>query len=236
MKKRIEKFIAKNGLSPKNILYIIRDQSKTCIHMAGGKEVSTYFSMKNLLSVLGDADIISINKGVAISCKEIVSIENGVYTMSDGMKLRGRVRTPGEHKRNNALVTAMRVSDHGTADITPENIVTSFSVLDNLPLAFGVFEIISDENGVPCDMVFRYLNNHMAILSGKDIEMCHGRSFYEVFGGNDKEWLQINADVAATGEQRVVKKYSSELSQHLSLFYFSPIPGFSACAFVLNES
>ncbi len=234
MKKRIEKFIAKNGISVKNILYIVRDQSKTCIHMAGGKEVSTYFSMKNLLSVLGNADIIGINKGVAISCTEIASIENGVYTMSDGAVFKGRVRTPGEHKRNGALVTAMKVGDPETADLTPENIGGSFSVLDNLPLAFGVFEVIMDEAGQPCDIVFRYLNVCMADLAGRTVVECRDRSFYEVFGGNDREWLRINSDVATTGEPRVVKKYSSEAGRHLSMYYYSPLRGFSACAFVTD--
>lgn len=236
MKKRIEKFIAKSGISQKNILYIVRDQNKTCIHMTGGKVVSTYFSMKNLLSAMDSADMMNINKGVSISCAEIVSIENGVYTMSDGTVFRGRVRTPGEHKRNGALVTAMKAGDPVTAHITPENVWQNFSVLDDLPLPFGVFEVVSDKNGEPSDMVFRYLNSQMAALGGRTVAECRDRSFYEVFGGNDKEWLKINAAVALTGEPRVVKKYSSEIGRQLSLYYFSPLRGFCACAFVSGVS
>jgi len=229
---RIKRFITKKGISAKNILYILRDNGKTAINTTDGRIIATYFSMKNILSVLGSDDIFCINKGVAISKTKVVSIKNGIYTMSDGMSFAGRVRTPGEHKRNGAIVSSINAPIGDVSDLTPKNIVQRFSVLDTCPLPVGVFEIVYSDDDVPADMVFRYLNRQMAHLADSTVVDSRDKSFFHVFSSNDKGWLEINAEVSDSGEPRSVTRFSPEVGRDLSLYYFSPLPGYSACILV----
>ena len=187
--------------------------------------------MKNVISVLDSDDILSINKGVSISKTKIVSIKNGIYTMSDGTVFTGRVRTPGEHKRNGIMVSSLNTGND-FSDLTPANLVQRFSVLDTCPLPVGVFELICDEGGKAVDMVFRYLNRKMAQLADSTVVDSRDRSFFHVFSSNDKGWLEINADVSASGESRSVTRFSPEVGRELSLYYFSPLSGYSACILV----
>ena len=105
--------------------------------------------------------------------------------MYDGMSFTGRVRTPGEHKKNGIAVSGMNTADSSFSDLTPLNIVQRFSVMDTCPLPIGVFELIYDDNGAPVDMVFRYLNRKMAQLADSTVADSRDRSFFQVFSSND---------------------------------------------------
>ena len=236
MKKRIERFIRKHGICPTDILYIIRSEKKTCIHMAGGRVFETYFSLKNLLSVFGEDTLVCINKGVAVSCTQVESIEDGIYIMSDGKQLRGRVRTPGQHKRNLALVTLLAANEPAESDgdepLTPLCIEKRFSILDDLPIPFVIFEGVYDDDGVPKDIVFRYLNHKMTELVEKTPEEVLGRSFYDVFENGDPLWLEIDAGITSGEKSRSVQRFSPEVGRYLSVYHYRPLPGFIACALI----
>ena len=234
MNDRITRFIARYSITPDNVMYIVRSESKTCIHLTNGAIIETYFSVKNILSELNTNNIICINKGTAVSCANISSIKSGIYTMSDGAAFKGRVRTPGEHKRNCAKIgSAPLARANDVLALTSDNIPEKFSIIDDLPLPFAVFEITLNDNGTPADMIFRYLNDAMADLVDSSVEETLGKSFYDVFENGDKKWMEINADISLKpGDGKSLRRFSPEIGRYLSIYYYCPLTGFSACAIV----
>ena len=55
------------------------------------------------------------------------------------------------------------------------------SLLDDMPLAFCVIELVFNKDGRGVDFIFRYCNAEMANVEGVPVEEMLDRSFYEVF-------------------------------------------------------
>ena len=55
------------------------------------------------------------------------------------------------------------------------------SILDDMPVAYCVIELVFDADGHGVDFVFRYCNKHMAVVEGIPVEEMLNRSFHEVF-------------------------------------------------------
>lgn len=132
---------------------------------------------------------------------------------------------------------AQRDSFHKSAaaaiqEINRMQLREQFHVLDNMPLAFCVIELVFDKDGKGADFIFRYCNKEMEKLEGKPLLELMNRSFYDIFKNADRKWLIYYADVALNGVQRIVHKYSPEIDKHLTVYCFQPIPGFCACTLV----
>ncbi len=236
MKNKIENFMSRNDIDTERIMYIIREESKTCIYISDGRRIESYFSIKRLTEVIGNSRFVTVNKGVLVSLNFVSNISDGNYEMTDGKILKGRVRTPGEHKRNKIIVRSLESvggipSELVNDRFTEEQIEEKFSILDDLPLPFAVFEI-KYEKEKPVDIFFKYLNKKMAEMAESTVEATRGRSFYDVFENGDRKWIEINEEVVVTGEARAVRRFSPEVGKYLSLYYFSPISGYCACVVV----
>lgn len=107
-----------------------------------------------------------------------------------------------------------------------------FAVLDNMPLAFCVIELVFNEDNAGVDFIFRYCNKQMEIVEGKSINEMLNHSFYKVFPHADKKWLVAYSEVAVTGKSTTFKDYSPEIDKDLLIMCFQPVEGFCAC--VLN--
>ena len=109
------------------------------------------------------------------------------------------------------------------------DIVQDFSILDNMPIAFCVIELIFNNDGHGIDFVFRYCNNEMAVIEGKTIEEMMNHSFFSVFPNADKKWLVAYTDVAVNGSSRYIRDYSPEINKEIFVRCFQPLEGFCAC-------
>ena len=103
------------------------------------------------------------------------------------------------------------------------------NLLDDMPLAFCIIELVFNEDGHGVDFIFRYCNAEMATIEGVPVEEMLGRSFYEVFPNGDKKWLVSYADVALNGTKHILHDYSPEVDKCLTIHCYQPEPGYCAC-------
>lgn len=174
----------KHDLCAENILYIYRKDRKTVIQRTDGAEFALFVPVHSILSALPDKNFLSISKGIVVCRSHIVNISNdGVYTMSDGRTFQGRKRDMSSHRRLRAEIGLTNTKHR------PLSMLEKCSLLDNMPLAFCVIELVFNEDGHGVDFIFRYCNAEMANVEGVPVEEMLNRSFYKVFPNGDKKWL-----------------------------------------------
>ncbi len=228
MEDKISRFLIKNGIQPTDIKYLIREDGKTCIHLLNGRVIRTYIPAKDILKQLPEGDFLNICKGIIVAKSQIDHIDNFTYYMKDGTTLEGRHRTPAAHKRLNH-----QLHDHdGLPNTASENMFQNFSILDNMPLAFCVIELIINADGAGVDFVFRYCNKQMEVVEGKKIPEMLNKSFFKVFPNADKKWLVAYTDVAVNGGVRHILDYSPEIGKDLYVTCFQPKDGYCACVLI----
>ena len=166
----------------------------------------------------------SISKGIVVCRSHIVDIsKDGVYTMSDGRTFQGRKRGLSSHRRLRTEI--------GLAGTKPQplSMLEKCSLLDDMPLAFCVIELVFNAEGHGVDFIFRYCNAEMANVEGVPVEEMLDRSFYEVFPDGDRKWLVSCADTALNGSCHTLRDYSRELEQNLTIHCYQPESGYCAC-------
>lgn len=231
MTERILKFLKKNHISMEDIKYITRSEGKTCVHLINGRTVQTFITVKDFLETLAPYDYISINKGTIVSKIQIDYIEDGIYHMLDGIELVGRRRTMNAHRVLNENLHAGISSS-----LLPSDVRNRFAILDEMPVAFCVIELVFDKNGSGIDFIFRYCNKEMEVLEGMTIDKMLNRSFYRIFPNADKKWLAAYTDVALNGNHRHLRDYSPEIDKEIFIQCFQPLDGFCACLLTPVES
>lgn len=170
----------KHGLCAENILYIYRKDRKTVIQRTDGAEFALFVPVHSVLSTLPEKNFLSISKGIVVCRSHIVNISNdGVYTMSDGRTFQGRKRDMSSHRRLRAEIELTNTKHR------PLSMLEKCSLLDNMPLAFCVIELVFNEDGCGVDFIFRYCNAEMATVEGVPVEEMLNRSFYRVFPNGD---------------------------------------------------
>ena len=217
-------YFQKHGLCAGNILYIYRKDRRTVIQRTDGEEFALYVPIHDVLSALPESEFLNISKGTVVRRSHIVNIgSDGVYTMSDGRSFQGRKRGLSSHRRLRAEI--------GLADTQPRplSMLEKCSLLDNMPLAFCVIELVFNEDGRGVDFIFRYCNAEMVNVEGIPVEKMLNRSFYEIFPNGDKKWLVSYADVALNGTKHTLHDFSPEINKNLIINCYQPEPGYCAC-------
>ena len=149
----------KHDLCAENILYIYRKDRKTVIQRTDGAEFALFVPVHSILSALPEKNFLSISKGIVVCRSHIVNISNdGVYTMSDGRTFQGRKRDMSSHRRLRAEIGLTNTKHR------PLSMLEKCSLLDNMPLAFCVIELVFNEDGHGVDFIFRYCNAEMATV------------------------------------------------------------------------
>lgn len=233
MDEKAKNFFAKKNIPFQDIIYFVRKNHKTELHLTNGNIIITYLPIKVLLSVIPDGIFISINKGVVVGKNHITHIVNNVYTMIDGVNFVGRVRTPGRHLLNKyELMSSSNTLKSSKLNGTFDDVADKFAVLDNLPIAFALIELVFDQEGRGMDFVFRYCNKELTTLTQLPLASFLNKSFYEVFKNADKKWLITYADVAMNGQSRVINSYSQELDCNVNVYCYQPATNYCACAVI----
>lgn len=216
-----KRFLEKSRVNFSKIMYIKREQGKTVIYMEDGDKIETFHTLKGIVECLPETDFEIVNKGIAIAYKYVSKVQDNTYVMMDQAILTGRVRATRQQYNR-----ACKVKN------SDSNNWNEFEMLDKLPLAFCIIELVFDENGRGMDFIFRYCNQEMEMLEGKKIEEMINKSFYEVFENGDKKWLVAYADVALNGVQRVIESYSPEIGANLRIYCYQPKLNYCACALI----
>ena len=233
MDNKVNRFFKVNNINTDDIKYVIHENKKTAVFLIEGKSIETWIPMKDIYENLPKNDFLNIQKGILVNAKQIVNISyNGIYTMTDGHTFQGRKRGLSEHRKIRkklGLASSVLSSDDY---IPPLGLLEKCTLLDKMPIAFCVIELVFDEKGHGVDFVFRYCNEMMADVEGMPVSEMINRSFYEVFENGDKKWLVTYADVALNGNKRILTDYSPEIDKHLTIYCYQPIPGYCACILI----
>ncbi len=220
-------YFEKHHLKPEEILYIYHKDRKTVICPDHSEEIELYVPVRRVLDILPKDDFLNINKGVVVRRDRIVDIsKDGVYTMLDGRTFQGRRRNLSTHRR---LGKELELYDSTSGYTLPLSLLEKCTLLDDMPIAYCIIELVFNEEGHGIDFIFRYCNAQMAVIEGVPVEEMINRSFYEIFRNGDKKWLVAYADVALNGTQRTLHDYSPEIDKNLTITCYQPEPGFCAC-------
>ena len=224
-------YFQKHDLCAENILYIYRKDRKTVIQRTDGEEFALFIPVHSILSALPESEFLSISKGIVVCRSHIVDIsKDGVYTMSDGRTFQGRKRGLSSHRRLRTEIGLAGTKPH------PLSILEKCSLLDDMPLAYCIIELVFNAEGHGVDFIFRYCNAEMAVMEGVPVEEMLNRSFYEVFRNGDKKWLVAYADVALNGTKRILHDYSPEIDKYLTIHCYQPEPGYCACVLQVTDA
>lgn len=233
MRYNVLHFFERKNIDIANILYLTRQNPHTKITFFDGKEILTEIPVKEIAIYLPDEEFVNITKGVLLRKSQIVNISgDGLYTMTDGSVFQGRKRNISQHKQLRQALGLSKEQDAKAEKMIPFELLEKCSILNDMPLAFCVIELVFDANGRGVDFVFRYCNEEMAVVEGIPVSEMLNNSFYEVFKNGDKKWLVTYADVALNGTKVILHDYSPEIGKDLSIYCFQPHPGYCACILI----
>ena len=233
MRYNVLHFFERKNIDIDNILYLTRQNPHTKITFFDGKEILTEIPVKEIAIYLPDEEFVNITKGVLLRKSQIVNISgDGLYTMTDGSVFQGRKRNISQHKQLRQALGLSKEQDAKAEKMIPFELLEKCSILNDMPLAFCVIELVFDANGRGVDFVFRYCNEEMAVVEGIQVSEMLNNSFYEVFKNGDKKWLVTYADVALNGTKVILHDYSPEIGKDLSIYCFQPHPGYCACILI----
>ena len=233
MRYNVLHFFERKNIDISNILYLTRQNPHTKITFFDGKETLTAIPVKEIAIYLPDEEFVNITKGILLRKSQIVNIsDDGLYTMTDGSVFQGRKRNISQHKQLRQALGLSKEQDEKAEKMVPFELLEKCSILNDMPLAFCVIELVFDANGRGVDFVFRYCNEEMAVVEGIPVSEMLNNSFYEVFENGDKKWLVTYADVALNGTKVILHDYSPEIGKELTIYCFQPHPGYCACILI----
>ena len=233
MRYNVLHFFERKNIDISNILYLTRQNPLTKITFFDGKETLTAIPVKEIAIYLPDEEFVNITKGILLRKSQIVNIsDDGLYTMTDGSVFQGRKRNISQHKLLRQALGLSKEQDEKAEKMIPLELLEKCSILNDMPLAFCVIELVFDANGRGVDFVFRYCNEEMAAVEGIPVSEMLNHSFYEVFENGDKKWLVTYADVALNGKKVILHDYSPEIGKDLTIYCFQPHPGYCACILI----
>ena len=233
MRYNVPHFFERKNIDISDILYLTRQNPDTKITFFDGKEILTAIPVKEIAIYLPDEEFVNITKGVLLRKSQIVNIsDDGLYTMTDGSVFQGRKRNISQHKQLRQALGLSKEQNEKAEKMIPLELLEKCSILNDMPLAFCVIELVFDANGRGVDFVFRYCNEEMAVVEGIPVSEMLNNSFYEVFENGDKKWLVTYADVALNGTKVILHDYSPEIGKDLTIYCFQPHPGYCACILI----
>ena len=233
MRYNVLHFFERKNIDISNILYLTRQNPLTKITFFDGKEILTAIPVKEIAIYLPDEEFVNITKGILLRKSQIVNIsDDGLYAMTDGSVFQGRKRNISQHKQLRQALGLSKEQNEKTEKMIPLELLEKCSILNDMPLAFCVIELVFDANGRGVDFLFRYCNEEMAVVEGIPVSEMLNNSFYEVFENGDKKWLVTYADVALNGKKVILHDYSPEIGKDLTIYCFQPHPGYCACILI----
>ena len=233
MRYNVLHFFERKNIDISNILYLTRQNPLTKITFFDGKETLTAIPVKEIAIYLPDEESVNITKGILLRKSQIVNIsDDGLYTMTDGSVFQGRKRNISQHKQLRQALGLSKEQDEKAEKMISLELLEKCSILNDMPLAFCVIELVFDANGRGVDFVFRYCNEEMAVVEGIPVSEMLNNSFYKVFENGDKKWLVTYADVALNGTKVILHDYSPEIGKDLTIYCFQPHPGYCACILI----
>ena len=118
-----------------DLLYVVVQDRKSKLCFGHADPILTNLSIRKLHEMLPADQFVLINKGVLISLRHLVDIDQLDYRMSDGTVLRARVKTSSQH--NWQMRMRVLENQYGTQQMV-------YEMLDD-DVSFAVVRILQDD-------------------------------------------------------------------------------------------
>lgn len=169
----------KKKIRTADILYIIKSEYLSLIHLLDGEVLQTITPVYELKEMLGD-DCIEVKKGCIVSVSAITNIKDKIY-LCNGEAIDFTVR------RRKAVRLEWREKQKMMIDeITGQNLPRTdeeyhkyYEICDKFPFAFTDIEMVFNEKRHAVDWIFRYGNEALAELEGVPLKEMIGSTFQD---------------------------------------------------------
>lgn len=229
-KDSVRRFMTKQNFSISDVLYILRKDKQTWIHLLDGRAPSCKIPLGHFQDFFPDGHFSRINKDALIQVNQVVKVNKGHYLMIDGAILEGRHHGTKTHTDFVRRLMAEQKEKNSSEQMF--KLREKFSVYDDLPLPFCVIQLVFDTHGKGTTFIFRYCNKLMEDLEGVPVQKLLNHSFHDIFEDGDEKWLIRYGDVARNGGYRVFREYSPEIDKHLTVLCHQVMPDFCACTLI----
>lgn len=106
---------------------------------------------------------------------------------------------------------------------TSEDDLFITQLLEKLPLAFALCEVIRDPNGTPIDYRFLHINSLFEDQTGLVKKNCIGRTIIEIYPDNEQTWMYKYFEVVEKKITVHFADYNHNAKKHYRVHAFSPL-------------
>lgn len=162
-----------------DILYIIKSEYLSLIHLIDGDILQTITPIYELKEMLGD-DCIEVKKGCIVSVSAITNIKDKIYLCNGEaidftVRRRKAVRLKWREKQK-LMIDEINGQNPPRTD---EEYHKYYEICDKFPFAFTDIEMVFNEKRHAVDWIFRYGNEALAELEGVPLKEMIGSTFQD---------------------------------------------------------
>ena len=157
-----------------DILYIIKSEYLSLIHLIDGDILQTITPIYELKEMLGD-DCIEVKKGCIVSVSAITNVKDKIYLCNGEaidftVRRRKAVRLEWQEKQK-LMIDEINGQNPPRTD---EEYHKYYEICDKFPFAFTDIEMVFNEKRHAVDWIFRYGNEALAELEGVPLKEMIG--------------------------------------------------------------
>ena len=169
----------KKKIRTADILYIIKSEYLSLIHLLDGEVLQTITPVYELKEMLGD-DCIEVKKGCIVSVSAITNIKDKIYLCNGEaidfiVRRRKAVRLEWREKQK-LMIDEITGQNPPRTD---EEYHKYYEICDKFPFAFTDIEMVFNEKRHAVDWIFRYGNEALAELEGVPLKEMIGSTFQD---------------------------------------------------------
>jgi PAS domain S-box-containing protein len=108
------------------------------------------------------------------------------------------------------------------------------TIIDNMIDGFAYYQVVLDDKGNACDLIFIDVNHSFEITTGLKRDFIINKKITELYGYTkdlELDWIGIGAKAAFTGEPTIIEAYSPSVNRWFSYSVFSFEYGYFATIF-----
>ena len=212
-----------------DILYIIKSEYLSLIHMLDGDIIQTITTIQELEEMLG-GDCIEVKRGCIVSVSAITEVKDKIYLYNgEAISYTKRKKKAIRLERQEKQKLMIDEINGKNQPMTDEEYHQYYEICDKFPFAFTDIEMVFNEKRHAVDWIFRYGNEALAELEGIPLKEMIGNTFSSLFDNMDAKWLRCYERAALYGETMEIEEYSPEIDANLRILCFQTFPGHCGC-------
>ncbi len=107
-------------------------------------------------------------------------------------------------------------------------------MLKDLPDACCIFKVLTDPFGTVKDMLFLFVNEKYAQLTGRPTAELIGTTYFSTVTNQDEDWLRFSYQAAILRQSSINRTYNSQFDKWFE-FWAVPVYQKGFCAFIIHD-